>query len=160
MPERRSDGLVLAFIRAATIAWKSLSTYPPGHPFLASSVKDALRRLDELSASVGALSLGISRKGLLFEDLRLETTPICDHTKLVPTWLVGSRDAGVATEAVALFMMHYNFSRPHRSLRTKRDNRITPAMAARIASQPWKIDDLLLLEPAKPVIQVAANPMS
>ena len=60
--------------------------------------------------------------------------------------------------AVAIFMMHYNFCRPHRSLRTEGNNRITPAMAAGIATRPWTAADMLsLLEPAKPVIRVAGN---
>jgi IS1 family transposase len=49
--------------------------------------------------------------------------------------------------AVALYFMHYNFCRPHRSLRTKTDNRVTPAMAAGIAKRPWTIQDLLDLLP-------------
>jgi len=51
---------------------------------------------------------------------------------------------------VALHFMHYNFCRPHRSLRTERDNRVTPAMAAGIASRPWTVEDLVrLLEEAE-----------
>ena len=32
--------------------------------------------------------------------------------------------------AIALYSIHYNMVRPHLSLRTKGDNRVTPAMAA------------------------------
>ena len=45
--------------------------------------------------------------------------------------------------AISLHFMHYNFVRPHRSLRTKKNNRITPAMAAGIASQPWSIEQVV-----------------
>ena len=62
--------------------------------------------------------------------------------------------------ALAIFMMHYNFARPHRSLRTKKNNRVTLAMAAGISSRPWSIEDMLrLLEPAKPVVSVAGDPI-
>ena len=47
--------------------------------------------------------------------------------------------------AIALYSIHYNMVRPHLSLRTKSDNRVTPAMAAGIASRPWKIEDLVAL---------------
>lgn len=53
----------------------------------------------------------------------------------------------ITRSAVALYFMHYNFVRPHRSLRTKNNNRITPAMAAGIATRPWTIQELLDLLP-------------
>ena len=63
--------------------------------------------------------------------------------------------------ALAIFMMHYNFCRPHRSLRMEKNNRVTPAMAAGIATQPWTAGDMLsLLEPVRPVIRVAGDPIS
>lgn len=45
--------------------------------------------------------------------------------------------------AVSLNFMHYNFARPHRSLRTEKDNRVTPAMAAGIARRPWSIAEIV-----------------
>jgi IS1 family transposase len=47
--------------------------------------------------------------------------------------------------AVELHFMVYNFVRPHGSLRTEKDNRRTPAMAARIARRPWTIEDAVAL---------------
>ncbi len=47
--------------------------------------------------------------------------------------------------AVALHFMHYNFCRPHASLRTKRNNRVTPAMAAGIADRQWTIETIISL---------------
>ncbi len=47
--------------------------------------------------------------------------------------------------AVSLHFGYYNLCRPHRSLRTDSDNRVTPAMAAGVASRPWSIADLLKL---------------
>lgn len=49
--------------------------------------------------------------------------------------------------AIALYFMHYNFIRPHRSIRTKNNNRITPAMAAGVTARPWTIEELLDLLP-------------
>jgi len=45
--------------------------------------------------------------------------------------------------AVSLNFMHYNFARPHRSLRTEKDNHVTPAMAAGIARRPWSIAEIV-----------------
>ena len=35
--------------------------------------------------------------------------------------------------------MYYNFARPHQSLKDERGRRITPAMAAGIATYPWSL---------------------
>lgn len=43
--------------------------------------------------------------------------------------------------AVALHFMYYNFVRLHQSLR------ITPAMKAGVANDPWEIEDILKLLP-------------
>ena len=45
--------------------------------------------------------------------------------------------------AVALHFAYYNLCRPHLSLRTKRNNRITPAMAAGVTTEPMKIEELV-----------------
>ncbi len=47
------------------------------------------------------------------------------------------------TAAIALHFAYYNFCRPHRSLRTERDNRVTPAMAAGVARRPMSIEELV-----------------
>ncbi len=47
------------------------------------------------------------------------------------------------TAAIALHFASYNFSRPHRSLRTERNNRVTPAMAAGVARRPMSIEELV-----------------
>jgi IS1 family transposase len=49
--------------------------------------------------------------------------------------------------AVALHFAYYNLCRPHRSLRTETNNRVTPAMAAGVAKRPWTIQELLALLP-------------
>ena len=47
--------------------------------------------------------------------------------------------------ALAIYFLFYNFARPNEALRTKRDNRITPAMAAGVAHQPWAVEDIVRL---------------
>lgn len=49
--------------------------------------------------------------------------------------------------ALAVHYLHYNFVRPHRSLRTEKNNRVTPAMAAGVAHRPWTIEEMLALMP-------------
>jgi len=46
------------------------------------------------------------------------------------------------THAVSLHYMHYNFARPHQSLKDARGRRITPAMAAGIAAHPWSTSQI------------------
>lgn len=45
--------------------------------------------------------------------------------------------------AIALHFCYYNFCRPHRSLRTETDNRVTPAMAAGVARRPMTVEELI-----------------
>lgn len=47
------------------------------------------------------------------------------------------------TAAISLHFAYYNFCRPHRSLRTEKDNRRTPAMAAGITRRPLSVEDLI-----------------
>jgi len=49
--------------------------------------------------------------------------------------------------AIALHFAYYNLCRPHSSIRTERNNRVTPAMAAGLEKRQWKIEDLLALLP-------------
>lgn len=50
--------------------------------------------------------------------------------------------------AVELHFMFYNWCRPHSSLRTEKNNRVTPAMAAGLTDRPWTVHDLIDLLPA------------
>ena len=50
---------------------------------------------------------------------------------------------------LALYYFSYNHVKPHGSLRTKRDNRVTPAMAAGIAARPATYADLVTLIDAR-----------
>ncbi|MEM7482592.1 MAG: IS1 family transposase, partial [Acidobacteriota bacterium] len=50
--------------------------------------------------------------------------------------------------AIELHFMVYNFVRPHGSLKTETDNKVTPAMAAGIARRPWTLEQVVgLLDP-------------
>lgn len=55
-------------VRSFAIARKNLAAYPPGHPAVAGSVAAAHRRLEELVAAGGRLTLGVTRDALLFGD--------------------------------------------------------------------------------------------
>lgn len=47
--------------------------------------------------------------------------------------------------AVALHFMYYNFCRPHKTLNSKRNLGITPAMASGVADRAWSIEDIIYL---------------
>jgi len=52
--------------------------------------------------------------------------------------------------AIALHFASYNLCRPHSSVRTRYNNRVTPAMAAGLEKRQWKIEGLpTLLAPVK-----------
>lgn len=51
--------------------------------------------------------------------------------------------------AVSLHFMHHNWCRPHRTLRTKRNNRVTPAMACGLTDRPWPIKSIVRLLESK-----------
>ena len=58
--------------------------------------------------------------------------------------------------ALSLYFYHYNHVKPHGALRTKRDNRVTPAMAAGIADHPATLEGLVALIDARaPKVQYA-----
>lgn len=45
--------------------------------------------------------------------------------------------------AVSLHYMHYNFGRPHQSLRDDKGRKITPAMAAGVSDHPWSLTQIV-----------------
>ena len=60
----------------------------------------------------------------------------------------GEPDIGVVTEgknpaAVAFHFMHYNFARPHQSLKNPYPR--TPAMAAGVSDHVWTIAEIVAL---------------
>lgn len=66
--------------------------------------------------------------------------------------------------AVALHFMHYNFSRPHQTLRTPAADgqpatARTPAMAAGVADHMWSLDEIVALLEAKEATERAASPI-
>jgi hypothetical protein len=46
------------------------------------------------------------------------------------------------THAISLHYLRYNFARPHQSLKDDRGRKITPAMAARVATYPWSVTQI------------------
>ena len=57
---------------------------------------------------------------------------------------------------LALYFHVYNWIKPHGSLRTKRNNQITPAMAAGIADRPATLAELVaLIDERAPKVQYA-----
>ena len=50
--------------------------------------------------------------------------------------------------AISLHFTHYNFCHAHGALRTERNSRVTPAMAAGVEKAPWTIEQLVGLLPA------------
>jgi hypothetical protein len=61
-----------------------------------------------------------------------------------------SKKASNHAHAVAIHYMHYNYVRIHQSLR------VTPAMEAGLAPNPWTVDDLIALLP-KPTVKSSKN---
>ena len=58
--------------------------------------------------------------------------------------------------ALSLYFYHYNHVKPHGALRTKRDNRVTPAMAAGITDRPATLEALVaLIDERAPKVQYA-----
>ena len=58
--------------------------------------------------------------------------------------------------SLSLYFFVYNHVKPHGSLRTERDNRITPAMAAGIADRPATLEALVeLIDARAPKVQYA-----
>jgi hypothetical protein len=54
-----------------------------------------------------------------------------------------SRKVEHLAHAASLHFMHYNFARPHRSLKERYPR--TPAMAARVADHVWSLEEIAAL---------------
>jgi HEAT repeat protein len=65
---------VTDFVRALALSWKSLASYPPGHPALVSSLDLVHRRLADLRGPAGDVSLGIATDGLIYGDTKIDST--------------------------------------------------------------------------------------
>lgn len=46
---------------------------------------------------------------------------------------------------VALFMMSYNYLRPHQTLTAREKRKTTPAMAAGVCDHVWTMEDLIAM---------------
>ncbi len=60
-------------MRALALGWKSLATYPPGHPTLVSSLELVNRRLADLRGPAGDVSFGIAADGLIYGDVKIDS---------------------------------------------------------------------------------------
>lgn len=47
--------------------------------------------------------------------------------------------------ALALYFMHYNFARLHKTLTPKNSIGVTPAMAAGVSNHIWSIEEIVML---------------
>jgi len=63
--------------------------------------------------------------------------------KPLPHWGTRSRTLANLDAAVSLHFMHYNFARPHQTLKKANGYQTTPAMAAGIADHVWTIEELV-----------------
>jgi len=60
------------FVRAISVASKTLSAYPPGHPALTQAFNLVKTRLRECTALLGKVELGVTREGLLYGEDKLD----------------------------------------------------------------------------------------
>ncbi len=60
-------------LAALVTAWRSLSSYPPGHPARAQALEAAHRKLHAFTAGAGALRLGVEKEGLVWGETRLRS---------------------------------------------------------------------------------------
>lgn len=60
------------FVRAVSVASKTLSAYPPGHPALTQAFNLVKTRLRECTAVLGKVELGVTRDGLLYGEQKLD----------------------------------------------------------------------------------------
>lgn len=60
------------FVRAVSVASKTLSAYPPGHPALTQAFNLVKTRLKECTALLGKIELGVTRDGLLYGEEKLD----------------------------------------------------------------------------------------
>jgi len=65
---------VTDFVRALALSWKSLASYPSGHPALVSALDLVHRRLADLRGPAGEVSLGVATDGLIYGDTKIDST--------------------------------------------------------------------------------------
>jgi HEAT repeat protein len=63
---------VIEFVRALALAWKNVSSYPPGHPALTTSLDHVTRCLRDLRGPAGEVTLGITADALLYGGHKIE----------------------------------------------------------------------------------------
>jgi HEAT repeat protein len=64
---------VTEFVQALALSWKTLAAYPTGHPALIRALDLVDRRLGELRGPAGDVTLGVSKDGLIYGDLKIDS---------------------------------------------------------------------------------------
>lgn len=64
--------VLVDFVRAVSVAWKTLSAYPPGHPALDQALNLVRSRLRECTGVLGKVELGVTRDGLIHGEEKLD----------------------------------------------------------------------------------------
>jgi hypothetical protein len=97
MPADKTDALFSDFFRDLAIAWRSLSSYPRGHPAAIGGLAKACSTLARLLAETGPIELTATRDALFWSDRRFQSTNAVQLARL----LRRRRAAGVAFDPAA-----------------------------------------------------------
>lgn len=68
-------------LSALATAWRSLASYPPGHPTRTQGLEGAHRRLLAFMAQSGPLNLGVEKEGLVYGQLKLRAPNVAGLAK-------------------------------------------------------------------------------
>ncbi|HEY0787180.1 MAG TPA: hypothetical protein VGE86_00955, partial [Thermoanaerobaculia bacterium] len=74
MQASTETGRTAELARVLAVAWRTISAYPPGHPTFAAALGEAYKKIAELAAFSGSVTLGIARDGLLVGDDKVAST--------------------------------------------------------------------------------------
>ena len=103
-----------------------------------------------------AVSFTVAASVAVAPDALTATPPATAGSDYTATTGTLTFTAGETGKTVEVTVLDYNHVKPHGSLRTKRDNRVTPAMAAGIADRPATLEALVeLIDARAPKVQYA-----
>ena len=94
------------FFRDLAVAGRALSSYPPGHPALASGLARAHAALSSLLTEFGPIEIAAARDALLWSDRRLSSPPAAQLAKLLRRRRAAGLllDPGVSVEELEVFL--------------------------------------------------------
>ena len=94
------------FFRDLAVAGRALTSYPPGHPALASGLARAHSALSSLLAETGPIEIAAARDALLWTDRRLTSPPAAQLAKLLRRRRAAGLllDPGVSVEELEVFL--------------------------------------------------------